>query len=135
MKLVFAIILCFSMQSLMSQELKDLQWKHRVLVTNSPKLVQEQLKMLEQDSLGAKERKLVLLELSGEQFTARFPNDFSQKFNAEKSLFQKKNEVLLIGLDGGVKHRKEKAFTIKELFSLIDSMPMRAAEMRKKDNE
>ncbi|MBT8185067.1 MAG: DUF4174 domain-containing protein, partial [Eudoraea sp.] len=38
------------------------------------------------------------------------------------------------GLDGGIKYRKTALLTMEELFSIIDSMPMRRAEMRKKKN-
>jgi hypothetical protein len=41
--------------------------------------------------------------------------------------------VLLIGKDGGVKLRREVPVTTTELFSLIDSMPMRKREMRESD--
>jgi hypothetical protein len=38
----------------------------------------------------------------------------------------------LIGLDGGVKASSKDAFTMKELEDLINSMPMRKAELRRK---
>ena len=40
--------------------------------------------------------------------------------------------VFLIGKDGGIKMRKEKVVPMEEIFRLIDSMPMRQAEMRRK---
>lgn len=43
-------------------------------------------------------------------------------------------EVILIGLDGGVKLRQTEALETKKLFDLINSVPMRQAEMRKNDN-
>lgn len=39
---------------------------------------------------------------------------------------------VLIGKDGTEKLRKEEPVTARELFALIDSMPMRRAEMRRK---
>ncbi len=39
--------------------------------------------------------------------------------------------LLLIGKDGGVKLRSDKPVAAKELFALIDSMPMRQQEMRR----
>ncbi|MFC4174323.1 DUF4174 domain-containing protein [Microvirga sp. GCM10011540] len=38
--------------------------------------------------------------------------------------------ALLIGKDGGVKRREHKPVTPAEIFGLIDTMPMRRAEMR-----
>jgi hypothetical protein len=40
--------------------------------------------------------------------------------------------VLLIGKDGGVKLRREAGVELEEIFSLIDTMPMRQREMREK---
>lgn len=40
---------------------------------------------------------------------------------------------LLIGKDGTEKLRKKEPVSTRELFSLIDSMPMRKAEMRRKE--
>jgi hypothetical protein len=43
-------------------------------------------------------------------------------------------KVVLIGLDGGIKLQKNGQLTPEELFGTIDSMPMRRAEMNKKQN-
>ena len=40
-------------------------------------------------------------------------------------------EVILIGLDGGVKLRDTKLVSTETLFALIDGMPMRKAELRR----
>ena len=42
--------------------------------------------------------------------------------------------VLLIGLDGGKKLDQTKMLSVKKLFNIIDSMPMRQAEIQKKTN-
>jgi len=41
-------------------------------------------------------------------------------------------QVLLIGKDGGVKLRSSGPVSMKDLFGLIDSMPMRQQEMDSK---
>jgi len=41
-------------------------------------------------------------------------------------------QVLLIGKDGGVKLRSSEPVSMKDLFGLIDSMPMRQQEMGSK---
>ncbi len=43
--------------------------------------------------------------------------------------------VLLIGKDGGVKLQSEEPVTTTELFSLIDSMPMRRREIRDSESQ
>ena len=40
--------------------------------------------------------------------------------------------VILVGKDGGEKYRAERVVDPDELFALIDTMPMRRREMRKK---
>jgi hypothetical protein len=42
-------------------------------------------------------------------------------------------QVLLIGLDGGVKMDQSEIISCKKLFGTIDSMPMRKAEMIKNE--
>ena len=42
-------------------------------------------------------------------------------------------EVFLLGLDGGIKLRQQEIVKTEKLFSLIDGMPMRKAEIRRKD--
>lgn len=39
--------------------------------------------------------------------------------------------VLLIGKDGSIKMRKDDIISTREIFQLIDSMPMRQQEMRR----
>ncbi|MEM6831031.1 MAG: DUF4174 domain-containing protein [Bacteroidota bacterium] len=43
--------------------------------------------------------------------------------------------VVLIGKDGSVKLRSDEPVSVNDLFNLIDRMPMRRAEMRKKGQE
>lgn len=50
----------------------------------------------------------------------------------EYSANPKEFVVLLIGKDGSEKYRNNKPIDIKTLFSLIDSMPMRKDEMKRK---
>ena len=52
----------------------------------------------------------------------------SQKFSVSGEEFQ----LLLIGKDGGVKKRTS-TVSLEEVFSLIDTMPMRRREMRDDD--
>ena len=54
-----------------------------------------------------------------------------QQLRLENRVFQ----LLLIGKDGTVKLRSEKPVSISDIFGLIDSMPMRQQEMRKKSGQ
>ncbi len=83
---------------------------------------QEQLTLLAQDSAGMAERDLVIIIVEEEPEYKRYnvaPNQFA---------------LLLIGKDGGEKLRSDKLVKIETIFRLIDSMPMRQAEMGRKKN-
>ena len=53
-----------------------------------------------------------------------------QKYKVKKEAFV----LILIGKDGGEKMRKEQPIQAATLFSTIDAMPMRQAEMRNHRN-
>ncbi len=103
------------------------RWKNRVLLVFAPRTdapaLAEQRRFIEGEKAGFRERDLVVLELTDgtkadalrRQFNVR-PDDFT---------------VILIGKDGGGKLRKTASVTPKELFELIDSMPMRQREARR----
>lgn len=126
-----------------AQSLSSHQWKDRLVViysddtTNST--FQNQLQELKKDTEGIHDRKIVIYQsINGKVKKGLVENENCDNSEVE---FQKLNdshlkfEVLLIGLDGGVKLRKTDLLTIQELFGTIDQMPMRISEMRrKKDN-
>jgi hypothetical protein len=80
-----------------------------------------QLQWIAKDSAGITERELVI-----EQHD--FKTAEALKFNIPSTKFT----VLLIGKDGSEKYRANRPIEIKRLFALIDSMPMRKAEMKNK---
>jgi len=129
--------LCFSTQS-MAQKLKDYKWKNRLVLvignnTNNTTYTQ-QLEVLENDNQGLNERRLKLFKV--------LPNKYQleeelwvegslifEKYNANKDPFR----IILIGLDGGIKLSQSTVISKKDLFDLIDSMPMRSSELRSKN--
>ncbi|WP_431156691.1 DUF4174 domain-containing protein [Winogradskyella poriferorum] len=135
--LFIAFTLCFSTQS-MAQELKDYKWKNRLVLvignnTNNTTFTQ-QLEVLENDNQGLNERRLKLFKV--------LPNKYQldeevwvegslifDKYNANKDPFR----IILIGLDGGIKLSQSTVISKKDLFDLIDSMPMRSSELRSKN--
>ena len=78
---------------------------------------EKQLTLLERDSMGIKERDLVITTVEKE-------SEY-KKYNVATDRFT----LLLIGKDGGEKFRSTKPVAIETIFRLIDSMPMRQAEM------
>jgi hypothetical protein len=61
-----------------------------------------------------------------ENYTGKLPEKgIKPMLNANEAF-----EIILIGLDGGIKLRKNDIVSREELFSIIDAMPMRRNEMR-----
>ncbi|HKJ49362.1 MAG TPA: DUF4174 domain-containing protein [Christiangramia sp.] len=139
-KYLLITFLIFTPLTMLSQSLSEYQWENRLIVIftdsdNSEKF-QNQMEILNEDQKGLEDRKLKVLQAIPGNHQIVFP----QKTNWQNSnLYQKKEsktdfEVILIGLDGGVKLRQTKPVETKQLFGLIDSMPMRQAEMRRNKN-
>lgn len=144
--LVFVLVLCVSILPAQNLDLSEFEWKNRVLLTvsnsNSSLLASEQMTVFNSNAKGFKERKLILFEIQPERYRKITVNDMSiiktdwkysnkpfLKYKLKKARFK----VLLIGLDGGIKNTKtNKIFTQRDLFAIIDGMPMRKRELRKK---
>ena len=121
-------------------DLDALRWKNRVFLLFSPSesdaSFQAQKQGLVSGAGGVIERDLVVLEII-EQGQSRVGNqilsgksvqDIRKRLGVHTGPFQ----VLLIGKDGGVKLRSREPVSMKDLFGLIDSMPMRRQEMDSK---
>jgi hypothetical protein len=140
------LLLSFSMAqagekaSVADLDLDSLRWKKRVLVLFSPSETdvsfQSQKQGLASSAQAVLDRELMILEIV-EQGQSRAGNqplsekavqDIRKRLGVETGPFQ----VLLIGKDGGVKLRSREPVSTKDLFGLIDSMPMRRQEMDSK---
>ena len=87
------------------------QWKHRVLIIDTPSMQSapylQQISAFDAAAAGLKERDLqVITQTSAPAFRVR-----------------------LVGKDGGVKLDRDTPMTTDALFTLIDAMPMRQDEM------
>ena len=124
-----------------SQDLSTYQWKNRILIIfddykNSDQLI-KQLQQLENHKRGLLDRKLVVFQSTlteyrtgSNKYSHWLPGtDLAKRFKSNQTNF----EVVLIGLDGGVKMRKEEIVYPDEIFGIIDKMPMRRAELRNKN--
>jgi hypothetical protein len=82
----------------------------------------KQLDLLQKDSAGMAERHLAIIIIEKD-------SDY-KKYNVEPNRFT----LILIGKDEGEKLRSAKPVEIETIFNLVDSMPMRQAEMKSKEN-
>lgn len=133
---LFILISSFAM-NLNAQDLSKHQWKERlilIIAQEKSEKFQQQLTELQKHQNELEDRKLIVYQISPEKYSTGFKEEswkksteIFQKYNDEESDFQ----VILIGLDGGQKLIQTEVLSVEELFSTIDSMPMRQAEMRK----
>lgn len=123
-----------------AQNLSEHQWKNRILIIQFDHAEQEnyleQIQLLKDHQQGLKERKLVVYQVCDDLYKMNLKKDsswdkvdgnFFEKISQEK---ETNFSIHLIGLDGGTKLHKSKVLTMKELFAIIDRMPMRRQEMR-----
>lgn len=129
--------------NLSAQDLSQHQWKHRVLLVlsndaSSP-LLKKQVAQFQQSSTGYQERKLIVYQILPHQYKLTFfPTEENQEWINSTLLFEKYGneasfQVLLLGLDGGIKLRQNEVLTSPSLFAIIDAMPMRIGELRHKN--
>ena len=115
------------------------KWKERVLIVtaSSPSNVgyKRQDQLLTKGKKGMKDRELVIYRLYADHWlgpkNTALSNDEAQIIYKKYDINSDTFSVVLIGKDGGVKMNKNDIVSTRELFQLIDSMPMRQQEMRK----
>ncbi len=132
--LTYYILLVFIIQSLslQSQDLTTYKWKNRVIIlTDTVESLSNSKKQLTRFATFTKELRerdvVILLNYKGKLYDQR-DKLLSQKIdlNIEPSFCG----VHLVGKDGGVKLKKPYPVEPNTILELIDSMPMRRAEMR-----
>ena len=131
------ILILFLSNTMNAQELVSYRWENRIvlIITNNEKAekYQNQLELLASAS-GLEERKLIIYRVMPNQFTLGL-KDLS--WITSSKLYEKYHsidngfEVILIGLDGTVKLRQTEILSTEKLFSTIDVMPMRRAELKR----
>ena len=131
-------ILIFSFLTLLSltaDPLQDFRWKNRILLILPPQEIAKINLQLLKHQKAIVERNLIIINLSesSESFTNQMTLSKDQlqtlrtryKLNNESKPF-----FTLIGKDGEEKARQDEQLDLQKIFTLIDSMPMRKAEMK-----
>lgn len=142
MKFYLLIITLLIGSTMNSQDLKSHQWNNRVILVLSNDQdsadFKKQIADLKNSSTDCAERKLILYQITPSEVRLDFFDEQDSKkwntaaglyteFMSEKDTFK----FILIGLDGGVKEERSHIIATEELFSIIDAMSMRKAEMKK----
>ena len=125
---------------MMAQPLAQHQWKDRIILLFSPSqahpISEQQLASLQEFPGDLEDRNLLIYRISPDRIfgpkgkgEAKASKWFYDKYRVDKTQFC----LILIGKDGGEKLRKNTLTTPREIFALIDSMPMRRSEMKRKN--
>ena len=122
-------------------DLTQFQWKNRLLFLFAPDRNNPLFKDLQSDIIAqkteVKDRDLVVFEVL-ERDPSRMnttpidregADSLRDRFRVPPNTFS----LILVGKDGGVKLKRHDQGNLKEVFELIDSMPMRQNEMRQKN--
>ena len=122
-----------------SQDLSKHQWENRVLQIftddKNSDAFKHQIAILSEHKKGLEERKLVVYQFSKNEVT----KNFNEVWSASNSLFKKyvkdneRFKVILLGLDGGIKLEQNSILSPEKLFAIIDGMPMRRNELKRKN--
>ena len=139
MKNLLLFLVIFKSMVFIGQNIEKHQWKHRVLLIftddKNADDFKDQIKVLSEEKKGLVERKLVIYQFTKNNFRA----DFNEVWTSSNSLHRKyvnindSFKVLLLGLDGGVKLEQNKVLSLEKLFTIIDGMPMRRSELKRKN--
>lgn len=117
--------------------IEAMRWQRRVLVVFSTDATDQKLAkqraILAADAAGVADRKLTVVEVIGDAATI----DGAPRADVDVTALRRRHEVgpeqfrvVLIGLDGGEKLRRDEAVTAGLLFETIDRMPMRQDEAK-----
>lgn len=106
-------------------DLSQYRWKHRILIIFAPEASHEAYRVFDESltrrSEDVLDRNLIVFRV----FEDGEGQDLRRRFRPKPGGFT----LILIGKDGGVKLRGEHGADLQDIFDLIDSMPMRKAEM------
>lgn len=141
MKILITILSILISLPIAAQNLSSHLWEARLILlldtSLDKKLLNQQLALLKQNEEGLSERKIVVYQFQQKEYKKGLSE--MKEWKIQKKLPAVFDEVsakktftfLLIGLDGGIKMKRNEIIELKEIFTLIDGMPMRRAEMKK----
>ncbi len=125
-----------------AQDLSKHQWENRLilLITDDENnsTFQAQLAEFRKDLTGLDERKLIIYQVMPGAYRTGLDGN-NKKTSARLYQDYKKTdsgfEVILLGLDGGIKLQQNKLLPLEKLYATIEAMPMRLREMERKKQQ
>lgn len=146
-RLVLIITGCSSLINLNGQNLKKHKWDNRILIVKTSdvkaKQYQHQLKEFRNSDEDLMDRKIILYKVTGADFelidyeNSELNNSGKISGQLSETVLNKKEnfEVILVGLDGGLKLQQTELLTKEDLFGIIDAMPMRRDALNRNETQ
>ena len=124
----------------MAMDLAQFQWKNRLLFLFAPDNNHPLFKDLKGEIIiqqaEVEDRDLMVFEVldrdPSKMNKANIDRQTADSIRDRFSVPSNKFSIILVGKDGGIKLKRDDHVSLKEVFELIDSMPMRQSEMRQK---
>ncbi len=113
--------------------LEELQWCNRVILIVSETQDKHLIEQLNERHMEIDDREIIWIVSAGENLSSNYQGRLSDSLSGEIRKIRTKHSesVLLIGKDGGIKYRSDD-LDLAEIFTEVDSMPMRIREMQDK---
>lgn len=113
--------------------LDSLEWKNRVVILNEIKNQDKSLQLLKEQEAQIDDRDIIWFSIKDNLVLSNYKGDLSSEFvsKIQEKFSHLQNKVILIGKDGGIKSKSD-YLNLEDIFSEVDSMPMRLFEMQKK---
>lgn len=133
-------LLIIARQDALSMDLRQFQWKNRLLFLFAPQRSDSLFTDLQDEitvnKTEAEDRDMVIFVIfesepsfiNSENLDVQSAAALRKKFDIPPGRFT----AILVGKDGGVKLKQHTGVKLNDIFALIDAMPMRQEEMRQK---
>jgi hypothetical protein len=136
-KTVILVIMILSSAGMEAQDLAGHRWENRLVLIltdqTENEMYRNQVEELKNQLDGVNERKILVYHITPDSFKVGLSDAKWLKAETAYSVYKKTDgqpEIILIGLDGGVKLRAEEFLSSQRLFAIIDAMPMRRQEIK-----
>jgi len=139
MRLILAFLIPFITMQLHSQNTQQYRWENRLLIMVDYSVSQsnrlQQIELLNKEVEGLKDRKIKVISFSKQGQKDGVKNTTEWKETKIPDRFQTNQSFILylVGLDGGIKATYDQPTAPQSIFALIDTMPMRRAELKKRN--
>ncbi len=111
--------------------MNSFQWNKRIVILSGEEETIKKSFSTFNDQKGIDERRLIFFMHSKDKLVPLLNKETATTSISAPKYIEEPFQFYLIGLDGGLKEKRKDPMSQKELFTLIDSMPMRANELRK----